>query len=557
LQLKIRRFTTSTTQLLNVIGTDVGRPISDITWKFTDPGLIADAETVLRTLAGHEKDVQSKDGRWWLRRITPYRTSDNRIEGIVLTFTDVTRAKHAAEQAQLLASVLKSSGDAIFVHDMDGRLTHWNRGAEKLYGYTETEALHMNLRTLMPEKARQEYRGIMDRLKLGETADSWEAQRIAKDGRVLDVWITLTPLVDETGRPIAVAKTDRDITERKRAQAILEQQVEQRTAALRDREARLRAILNAPHDAIITITGDGAIESVNPAAEHMFGYQAAEMIGRKINLLVHDGFTETLKHAEQQQDKSQSSMGTTREVEVRRRDGTLLAAEWSIARVENMDLYTGVIRDITRRKELEREVLDIATQEQQRIGQDLHDQCGQELTALGLYMQTLYESLTRQSSADAPVAQKIGDGLARLLRQVRNISQGLVGPANAAKLPDALRELAFRLGETSGVQCEFFGPDDLDLANPIAATQMFHIAQEACTNALKHARPKKLAIRMRSSGNTVTLEVVDDGGGIPENYKVGLGMRIMRNRARMIGARLDIKAVKPSGTLVTCTLGER
>src|SRR5439155_15889904 len=99
-----------------------------------------DAEQVLHQLAPREREVQSSDRRWYLRRIVPYRTMDNRIEGVVLTFTDVTGIKQAAEQARYLATVLVNSSDAILVHDLEGRITNWNRGAQRLYCHTEAAA---------------------------------------------------------------------------------------------------------------------------------------------------------------------------------------------------------------------------------------------------------------------------------------------------------------------------------------------------------------------------------------------------------------------------------
>src|SRR5208337_3365872 len=97
-----------------------------------------------RTLTPQEKQVQTSDGCWWNRRISSYRTLDNRIEGVVLTFTDVTQMRRADEQARRLATVLLDSNDALIVHDFEGKILAWNRGAEQMTGYLEAEALQMN-----------------------------------------------------------------------------------------------------------------------------------------------------------------------------------------------------------------------------------------------------------------------------------------------------------------------------------------------------------------------------------------------------------------------------
>ena len=160
-QFRIKRYTAPATRLFNLIATDLDRPISDITPKFPDSTLQQDIEQVLRTLTPQEKQVQTPDGCWWNRRITLYRTLDNRIEGVVLTFTDVTQVRRADEQARRLATVLLDSNDAVTVHDFDGKITAWNRGAEQMLGYSEAEALQMNAEQLIPEELRAEVRCLL------------------------------------------------------------------------------------------------------------------------------------------------------------------------------------------------------------------------------------------------------------------------------------------------------------------------------------------------------------------------------------------------------------
>ena len=136
--------------------------------------------------------MQTLDGCWWNRRITLYRTLDNRIEGVVLTFTDVTQVLRADEQSRRLATVLLDSNDAVTVHDFEGKITAWNRGAEQMLGYSEAEALQMNVEQMIPEGFHAKSRSYWERMRQGERVDSWESQRRTKDGRILDVWVTAT-----------------------------------------------------------------------------------------------------------------------------------------------------------------------------------------------------------------------------------------------------------------------------------------------------------------------------------------------------------------------------
>ena len=233
---RIKRFTAPTIQLFNVIAADDGRPISDIAAKFPDETLQQDIAGVLRTATPEEKQVQTPDGRWWNRRITPYRTVEDRIEGVVLTFTDVTGVREADQQARRLATVLLDSNDAVYVHDFEGKITAWNRGAERMYGYSEAEALQMNAEQITPHQSRAQARSRWEQLRRGETVDACEAQRKTKGGRFFDVWLTATALRDEMGRQVAIAMTERDITDRKKTEA-----------TLRESESQLRLFIeNAP-----------------------------------------------------------------------------------------------------------------------------------------------------------------------------------------------------------------------------------------------------------------------------------------------------------------------
>lgn len=554
--MRIRRFTPSASELLNAVETDVGRPITEVKLKFKDAELVPDAEAVLRELTPRQKDVLTDDGHWWIRRIIPYRTYDDHIEGVVITFNDVTALKLASLQANLLATVLRTTGDAVIVHDLHGQITHWNRGAEKLYGYTESEARTMNMREIIPKDQRGDYFEVVERVRSGERVDSWETQRVAKGEKIVDVWVTANAMTDESGTVTAIAKIDRDLTERKHAQ---ESEVAHRTSDLKESEARLQAILNAPDDAIITVDKEGVIDSVNPAAQRMFRYTPKEMIGDNlIRLLPSLGDEAQLDLLQRFRETAGAhGVATSRELEARRKDGSVVWVELAVNAVENSNLFIGILRDVSRRKELEREVVEIAALEQQRIGQDLHDECGQRLTALAMMAGTLAETLKKDAPAQVERAKKLAADLSAVLRQVRGIAQGLATAEVAGPgLPAALADLTARLSENSGIQCTFEGQDDVKITDQVQATHLYHIAQEACTNALKHAEARQVAVRMYVKDNANNLEVRDDGVGIPDEVKNGLGLRIMKNRAAVIGATLRVERVKPKGTIVTCTLAK-
>ena len=203
---------------------------------------------------------------------------------------------------------------------------------------------------------------------------------------------------------------------------------QQAEKSLRDREARLRAIIDTAVDAIITIDERGLIQSTNPATEKMFGYTTTELIGQNVSTLMpspyreeHDGYL--MRYL---QTGVKRIIGIGREVSGRRKDGTVFPVELAVSEMHaDGGRFTGILHDATRRKELEREILEIADLEQERIGQDLHDNVGQELTALGLLTDALLESIREHSPADLDLTRKISQGLRALARAS---SSDLSGP---------------------------------------------------------------------------------------------------------------------------------
>jgi two-component system CheB/CheR fusion protein len=211
-QLHIQRFTPAATQVINLIQGDVGRPVGHIASNLTDyDRLVEDAQSVLDTLVPVEVKVRTVKDQWYLMRILPYRTVENVIEGVVLTFVDITELERLRDIGRL-AIVVRDSNDAITVQDFEGHITAWNPGAERMYGWSEVEALAMNVRDVVPEERREEALAFVKKLAAGETVQPFETQRVTRSGEVLDVWLMGTTLVNEKGEPYAIATTERDIT---------------------------------------------------------------------------------------------------------------------------------------------------------------------------------------------------------------------------------------------------------------------------------------------------------------------------------------------------------
>jgi two-component system CheB/CheR fusion protein len=215
-QLRILRFTPAARSIINLIPSDVGRPVAHIVSNFVGyNGLVASVQTVLDTLVTVEMELQTTDGNWYLMRILPYRTLKNVIEGAVISFLDISetvRIRESLREANALtrlAVVLRDASDAVTVHDMTGRIVAWNPGAERMYGWTEAEAVGMNMIDRVPEAQRATALAEVTRLSLAGTMQPYVTQRLQKSGDALDVTITSTALLNEAGQMYAVATTER------------------------------------------------------------------------------------------------------------------------------------------------------------------------------------------------------------------------------------------------------------------------------------------------------------------------------------------------------------
>jgi two-component system CheB/CheR fusion protein len=210
-RLHIQRYTPAAARIIRLIPSDIGRPLNDLNTSFPGVDLSRYAEGVVNDLNSLELEIESQDHIWYLLRITPYRTEINTIEGVVMTLVNIQRIRTAEGKLRRLAIVVADSNDAVTVQNFEGRIVAWNKGAENMYGWTESEALNMNTADLVPEDRLAELQAFMDKIKRGENIRSFRTQRLTKSGKRVDVWLTTTALIDENGRPIEVATTERDL----------------------------------------------------------------------------------------------------------------------------------------------------------------------------------------------------------------------------------------------------------------------------------------------------------------------------------------------------------
>ncbi|MBP1681088.1 MAG: chemotaxis protein methyltransferase [Proteobacteria bacterium] len=205
-KLNVMRFTPSCSLIINLITGDIGRPIGHIVPNLVNyTTLQADAQGVLDTLIPTEIRVCSTTDKWYMMHIIPYRTLENVVEGVVVSFVDITEIK----ALRRLAVIVNDANDAIIMHDLEGNILAWNKSATQMYGWSETEALKLTMNDHVPQSTRKEALKKIIQLSRHEVLAPYLTQRLAKNGSIKDVWITATALIDETGKMYAVATTER------------------------------------------------------------------------------------------------------------------------------------------------------------------------------------------------------------------------------------------------------------------------------------------------------------------------------------------------------------
>jgi PAS domain S-box-containing protein len=331
--------------------------------------------------------------------------------------------------------------------------------------------------------------------------------------------------------------------------------------ALIESEKRLRAILDTAVEGIITIDERGAVDSINPAAERIFGYTAAEVVGRNISMLMPEPFRSAHDHYIQNYLRTGQAriIGIGREVIGLRKDGRTFPMDLSVSevRIGPRRLFTGMVRDISERRQLEKEVLEATAREQRRIGQDLHDGLGQQLAGIALMSNALAQALESISPSHAAQAARIAAHIREAIETTRNLSRGLAPvELSGTGLASALRQLAHNTQAMTGIECVFRCEHPVLIEDNLAATHLFRIAQEAVNNAVKHARARRIDIVLNGLPERILLAVHDDGRGLPPNAARagGSGLRIMQYRAGVLGASLAVQRADQGGTSVVCSL---
>lgn len=347
-----------------------------------------------------------------------------------------------------------------------------------------------------------------------------------------------------------------EIAERKRVEAALVSSERE----LRASEKRFRALIEKGTDIIAVLEEDGTIRFASASLRRALGYSPEAAVGRSVFAALHPDDTALARAILREVSQPTRERGHI-EVRVRHRDGSWRNLEGIVRGMLDDPTLHGIIlnaRDVTERRQAEERMRYIKTWERERIRRDLHDSIGQDLTGLRCMAESLAKRL---HGLGIPEAKRAADMVEGIRRAQADVQAAIKGISPVEPDPDGLRvaleQLVSRVGAENGIAVRLDCPAPVCIEDNATAIHLFRIAQEALTNAVRHARPQNISVTLAREGAAVLLRVCDDGIGIngSTTSHTGQGMRTMRDRAEAIGAVLHIESGERGGTCVACRLG--
>lgn len=425
----------------------------------------------------------------------------------------------------LLSAIVDSSHDAIVSKTLDGIIISWNPAAENMFGYTAAEATGQSIRLIIPAELQAEEDYVLSQLRRGEKVDNFETVRQTKDGRRLDISLTVSPIRNALGDVVGASKIARDITDSKR------------------QEALLSAIIESSDDAIISKTLDGIVTSWNAAAEKMFGFTVAEAIGQSIRMIIPPERQEEEDYVLNQirSGEKVDHFETIRQT----KDGRRLNVSLTVSPVRDAEgLVVGaskIVRDVTLQKETERErnaamekLAKALAERDEFIAVAAHE-LRNPLNVLTLLWRLMDRTLDRsRTSADGSLFEKSGAQLARLsslvdrLLDVTRIRSGTFDLyLETFDLSSLIREVANRFTIANSAI-----PISLQLEPRIEGTwdqlRIDQVVTNLVSNAVKYGLEKPIAITAFRNDHQAIITVRDGGIGISPEHLNSIFERFVR-----------------------------
>lgn len=517
---------------------------------------------------------EGEAGRWLRLR---GRTDGGCARGVLIEISPSVEASNSR-----LAAIVTSSDDAIIAKALDGTITDWNRGAEAIFGYTSDEAIGRSMMLLVPKGLEAEDASILDRIGRGERLDHFETRRRRKDGSIIDVSLTVSPLRDAAGRLIGASNVARDISAAKRAQS-----------ALAEREAHLQSVLDTVPDAMVVIDPQGRMQSFSAAAARLFGYAPEEVIGRNVSLLMPSPYRE--QHDDYLQrylaTGERRIIGIGRLVVGQRKDGSTFPIELAVGEGHSGSrrFFTGFIRDLTERQQTQKRMQELQAELVHmsrftalgEMASALAHELNQPLSAVANYLKGSRRLLASgQEDVMPTVAEAVEHAMEQALRagQIIRRLRDFVSRGESVRqfedLPKLIEEagaLALVGVKEMGVRVRFALDPRAErvFADKIQIQQVLLNLIRNALEAMQECAERELVLATRrAEGDLIEISVADTGPGIPpeiaarlfqplfttKEHGMGIGLPISRTIVEAHGGRLWAEPNRPGGTVFRLTL---
>src|SRR6266478_116756 len=522
-------------------------------------------ELVARRHDGAEFPVELSLGAWRSEEGT-------RLTAIV---RDITERKHSEAVRSFLAAIVDSSHDAIVGKTLEGTITSWNKGAERLYGYTTEEMVGRSISCLVPPGHADEVPTLLARLERGELVESYEAVRRCKDSRLVHVSLTVSPIRDASGKIIGASTVGRDITERKRG------------------ELQFMDLLESAPDAMVIVDGRGQVAMVNAQAEALFGYAREELVGEPVEQLVPERIRgQHVRHrTAYQREPKLRPMGAGLELHGRRKDGTEFPIEISLSPVEteNGKIVTAAIRDITERKRTEEELVRAresalsASRAKSEFLANMRHEIRSPMTEILGYADILAgsELSVEERAAYLETIRLNGAHLLSVINDILTLSKIEAGKmtveritCSPARLVGEVLALMHDRARDKGLAFEVVYEGLIPERIETDPTRVRQILLNLLGNAVKFTESGGVRLTMRMAGERLAFAVADTGIGMTAEEQVclfqpfaqtdasttrrfggtGLGLTITKRLVEMLGGTIHVESAPRRGSTFTVTI---
>lgn len=504
-------------------------------------------ELTLETLTGPRNIVINKG---------VYRNHRNEVAGVFGIAIDSSQQQHVRQTLEKserhFRALIENSADRVTLLASDGTIRYTSPSSQRILGFDLDDLVNSNFflwvhqhdLNLMLERFRR-------LLGMPGATITVEYRALCHSNRWQWMEATMSNLLGDPSVG-AIIVNERDISERKQNEEQLR---------------RFAEIIESSNDAIISVDRNGIITSWNPAAARTFGYRQKEIIGRSVTTLVPEDRMREYRAllATVLRDKGVDDVETLWHGKGKQRVDVSLTLSAMSDKDRRIVGFSIIARDVTERRSLEKQILEISDREKQRLGQDLHDDLCQHLIGISLIGNLLQQDLQRQNLPQAGQAAELTGMVCQTVERARNLARGLCLIKLAGDgFREGLQNLVTTTGQMFRVSTRLECGDSPLIASESVAMHVYRITQEALHNAAKHSEATEIVVRIHTSEEGVEVTITDNGVGIPAVKKTerldgsGLGMHTMRYRARIIGATLEFRPNPDGcGTTVACFVSHR